>query len=167
MAALIKVLKNTELDVSIKVKTDGDATAVITREMLCFKPDPITATINQDDRSTQFQRLKENSGLYILKVQWSGISQDGHAVLYRGATHDLEHQIMNVCVGDTCQFDLEGQDHTPDTEYYQDDIELDITGPCTFYIRLRKVNYKHFSGEYADYGAFEDDSIEGPKVDTL
>lgn len=163
MAAIVKVLRNTELDASIKIKTDGDATAVITKEMLCFKPDPITCKIDETNESSRFQQLKPTSGLNILKMQWSGKSQEGHAVIYRGPTHDLEHQIMSVCVGDTCQFDLEGQDHTPDVEYYQDDIEFEITGSVTFYIRLRKVDYNHFAGEYGDYGAYEDDNVLGPK----
>ncbi len=160
MAILAKVLKNTELDAVLKIKSDKDGGSItITKEMLCYRPADQRCVI--DDKSIRFQDYVDKSSMSIVCMEWAGYTQDGSGRLYRGGK-DLEHTIATFCVGDTCQGDFQGQEMTPDIEYNRENLEFEFVGEITLWIRLRKRDFKNYAGEYATYGAFEDDSKRGP-----
>ena len=159
MAVIVKLLRNTELTTTIKIKSDAQGGQVdVTKELLCFKPEKGSC---KSDESQRFQEVTDKSEFNILSMQWAGHNQEGSGRLYRGGT-DLEHEIMSFCVGDTCQLDLEGQENAPDIEYNTEDMTFQLTGELTIYLRIRKHFFKNYSGEHASYGAFEDESVPGP-----
>jgi len=164
MAAIIKILQNSEQDATIKVKTDSSGgSATITKEMLCYRPKPHSCEPSTDAKD-RFQDFNERSCFSIRAAQWGSRSQDGTGgVIYRSDTHDLEHEITAFCAGDTCQYDFLGQDLPADCEYDNEDMTVEIEGELTMYLRLRKTGFINYAGEYATYGAFEDDTKLGPK----
>lgn len=163
MAAVIKVLKNSELEAIIKVKSDSEGgTVKLTKEMLCYRPQPFTCVIDESDMKQRFEDVGDRSEIAILAMQWSGFSQEGAGRIYRGDTLDLEHQVASFCVGDTCQYEFLGDEMVSEHEYSRDDLTFELKGEVTVWVKLRKYRFVHYSGEYATYGAFEDDSQRGP-----
>lgn len=164
MAVIVKLLRNTELTATLKIKSDAQGGQVtVTRDMLCYKPEPVTCKIVNDEKY-RFQKVKENSDFNIINMQWAGYSQEGSGRIYRGGTV-LDNEILSFCVGDTCQLDLEGQENAPDIEYNTEDMTFAIKGELTIYMRVRKHHYLNYSGEHASYGAFEDESVPGPALE--
>lgn len=165
MTVLIKVLQNTEQDACIKIKSDSSGgSATLTREMLCYKPAPQTMTIDTSDASTRFQDVDDRrSGFTIRTAQWSGTVQDGSNIkIYRGDTQDLEHLIAAMCVGDTCQYEFMGQEMCCENEYDRMDMTFVVNGEIVMWLKIRKSQFKSYAGEYASYGAYEDDTKLGP-----
>lgn len=160
MATIVKILKNTELDAAIKVKSDSSGgEAIITKEMLCYKPDDESCAPGV---GYKFQDITDRSYMLVTDMHWSGFNQDGHGRMFRGGD-DLEHQIMAFCVGDTCQLDMQGQDAVPECEYRKEDIKFVLEGEMSLWLRIRKRNFANYSAEYASYGVYEDDTKRGPK----
>lgn len=164
MAIIVKILQNSEQDACVKVKADSSGgTAKITKEMLCYRPKLHSCTPSTDSVD-RFQDFDEKSIMTIRTMQWSGYTQEGGSGrIYRGDTLDLEHQIMSFCVGDTCQYEFLGQEMVADREYDLDDFTVELAGEMTLWIKLRKQNFKNYSGETAYYGVYEDDTRLGPK----
>ena len=70
---------------------------------------------------------------------------------------------MSFCVGDTCQYEFMGQEMVADTEYDNENMTVVLEGEMTLWIKIRKTNFKNYSGEYAWYGQYEDETKLGPK----
>ena len=164
MAIIVKILQNGEQDACIKVKSDSaGGSATITKEMLCYRPVIHTATPSTDQKD-RFQDYDEKSLFSIRSMQWSGYTQENsHGRIYRSDTQDLEHEIMSFCVGDTCQYEFMGQEMVADTEYDNENMTIVLEGEMTLWIKIRKTNFKNYSGEYAWYGQYEDETKLGPK----
>lgn len=164
MAIIVKILQNSEQDACIKVKSDASGgTFTLTKEMLCYRPKIHTCAISTDQQD-RFQNFNEKSVFTLRTMQWSGYTQEGgHGRIYRSATQDLEHEIASFCVGDTCQYEFMGQEMVADGEYDNEDMTFVLEGEITMWIKLRKTNFINYSGEYADYGVYEDETKLGPK----
>lgn len=164
MAILVKILQNSEQNACIKIKSDSSGGSVtITKDMLCYRPKMYTCTPSTDAKD-RFQDYDEKTEFTIRVMQWSGYTQENsRGRIYRTATQDLEHQITCFCVGDTCQYEFMGQEMAPECEYSNEDMTVILEGEMTVWIKLRKTGFIHYSGEYADYGQYEDESKLGPK----
>lgn len=160
---IVKLLQNTEQDTCIKIKTDtAGGQITITKEMLCYRPKLHSCTPSTDEKD-RFQDYTDQSTFHIRNMQWSGYAQGVGGRVYRGSTLDLEHMIMSFCVGDTCQYEMMGQELAPEREYDQDDLTFDIGGEMTIWLKLRKSGFKNYGDETAYYGAYEDNTRLGPK----
>lgn len=166
MAIIVKILQNSEQDACVKVKSDSaGGTISLTKDDLCYRADPndYSGKIVKDERR-RFQNFSDKSLITIRSMQWSGYTQeDSHGRIYRGDTLDLEHEVMSFCVGDTCQYEFMGQEMVADGEYGNENLTIELKGEMTVWIKLRKTNFANYSGEYAWYGQYEDDSKFGPK----
>ena len=166
MAIIVKILQNSEQDACIKVKSDSaGGTITIPKEDFCYRINPNDHSGNLvKDPKYRFQDSNEKSLVTIRSMQWSGYTQENsHGRIYRGTTLDLEHEIMSFCVGDTCQYEFMGQEMVADSEYGTDDLTVELQGEMTLWIKLRKTNFVNYSGEYAWYGQYEDETKLGPK----
>ena len=169
MAAKKVLLKNTELEACIKIVTDGKSTEpeIVTFQMheFCFKPSSNTFKFTVDT-ANQFQQVgTKNPKLQLIHGQWSGINGDSHFRLYRGASttdRSIDALVMTGCVGDTTQLEFDSQAYCADGELIENPLIFEITGEMTLWFKLRKRDFESFAGEYATYGAFEDDSKRGP-----
>lgn len=163
----LKITKNVELESVLKIVTDerGGKDITVQLDDLCFKPDLRTYTPSKDSKD-RFQQLPEKykATCSILACQWSGKGGESFCRIYRGSK-DLEHLVATICVGDTCGLDFEGQTLPSDGEYGDLPLIFDITGEMSIWIRVRKLGFNSFSAENARWGAFEDDNVEGPRVD--
>lgn len=163
----IKFIKNTEQELCIKIvagEAEGEVNKVtLDFEQMCFKPDPETLGIS-DDESRRFQLIGENIPVTstLITAQWSGMNSGCYCNVYRG-TEDFEHKFAVFCVGDTCQLDFDGQEFPADGEYSHLPYIFEIHGPMCIWLKLNKHGFRNFAGEYARYGAFEDDTKRGPK----
>lgn len=145
MAVIVKVLRNAKESACVKIKSDtSGGTAQITKEMLCYKPQVESCTIDTSDQQSRFGNYDDKSSMYIRGAQWCGFSQDGSgARIYRGSTLDLEHLVISCCVGDTCQCEFYGQEMPADWEYQHEDITVECHGEMIIWLNLRKSNFYH------------------------
>lgn len=158
MSVISKLMRNVQLQAHIKIKSDEQGGSVtITKQQLTYKPGK---NCQFDSKQFKFQDVTDKSEIDILDMQWSGWTGTNGTITRGG--QDLQHTIAYFTVGDTTQLQLEGQTNICDHEYNRQDITFNLTGPMTIWIRLRKRNFKSYSGQYASYGAFEDDSRRGP-----
>lgn len=160
------LLKNTELEACIKIVTDGDAEVVISASELCYKPLPNTFEFS-DKPEDQFQQIgAKTPKIQLIHGQWSGVNGNSNFRLYRGVTDQdmsLATHVLTGCVGDTTQLEFDGQAYCADCELIENPyLIFKITGEMTLWFKLRKRDFESFAGEYATYGAFEDDSKRGP-----
>lgn len=187
MAIKVRCYKNTEQEVHLKIVADDnekDSVITIPLSSFCYKPDSNCvlkgvegdtttngSTWSGDEVKDQFE-VAENDDhkkweVSLLDMSWSGVQNESYVGrLYRGEDGkepDFDHEIMVFCNGDTCQLELDGLSFSSDREFINNNITFKIHGSMTIWSRWRKRNYKHFAGEYASYGAYEDDDKRGPK----
>ena len=160
------LLKNTELEACIKIVTDGNAVVTISASDLCYKPLPNTFEFNKEQEN-QFQQIgTKTPKIQLIHGQWSGLNGSCNFKLYRGTSESdksLATQVITGCVGDTTQLEFDSQAYCADCELIENPyLIFDITGEMTIWFKLRKRDFESFAGEYATYGAFEDDGKRGP-----
>lgn len=157
MTAEIKLLQNNENEAHIKIKNEsGSGTITLELSDLVYKP--VTDDFSFEiDRDQQFQDVTDHVNVSIRAAQWSGTSQDGNCVIKRGGKF-----VMGFCVGDTCQYEFMGQDMVADQEYADKDIEFDLHGNITIWIKLRKHGYINHV-ETGTYGVYDDETKVGRK----
>lgn len=170
MGYKIRLLKNTELEACIKIVTDNPVgkkeTIELDKTFLCYKPTAKTFELNKDP-ANQFQQIGAKvPSLQIIHGQWSGLNGDCNCRIYRCSDDQeeltLDNMIMTVCVGDTTQLEFDGQSYCADCELLENKLIFEVDGEMTLWFKLRKRDFESFAGEYATYGAFEDDKRRGP-----
>ena len=172
MAHKVVLLKNTELEACLKIVTDN---AVGTTEKVsvdlndfCFKPIEETCGINQET-ANQFQQIgtKIKPSVKLVHGQWSGLNGSCNCRIYRADKDDdelsIENLVATVCVGDTTQLEFDSQAYCADGELlHKQKLVFVVDGEMTLWFKFRKHGFESFAGEYATYGAFEDDKRRGP-----
>ena len=164
----LKIIKNTEQEVCIKIvageSVDEVNEVTLDFESLCFKPDQETLAISTEG-SDRFQEIDPNFPVTVSMIcaQWSGQNGNCYCNMYRGVK-DFEHKTAVFCVGDTCQLEFDGQEYPSDVEYSTLPLIFEIHGAMTLWVKMRKHGFRNFAGEYATYGAYEDDTKRGAKV---
>ena len=171
MAQKVVLLKNTELEACLKIVTDnavGDKVQVVVKlEDLCYKPTADTKSINNDPEN-QFQQIgKMVPSIKMVHGQWSGLNGNCNCRIYRRNDEseklDINTLIATVCVGDTTQLEFDSQAYCADGELStKQQLVFEIDGEMTLWFKFRKHGFESFAGEYASYGAFEDDKKRGP-----
>ena len=168
MASKVLLLKNTELEACLKIVASNAVgtteRVTITYEDLCFKPTANTLKLN-NDQINRFQQIGDRiiPSVTIVHGQWSGLNGSCNCRIYRGE-EKFDNLIATICVGDTTQLEFDSQAYCADGELkYEDKLIFVIDGEMTLWFKLRKHGFESFAGEYASYGAFEDDSKRGPK----
>lgn len=158
MAIIAKLMHNVQLQAHIKIKSDqSGGTVTITKQQLTRKPGK---NCQFDPAGFKFQDVTQKCEIDIINMQWSGWTGT-NGTLTRGGD-DLQHTVAYFTVGDTDQLQLQGQIMSSDREYSKQDISFTTTGPMTIWLRVRKRGFNSYSGQYASYGGFEDDSRRGP-----
>lgn len=142
MAVTKTVLKNTQQESIVKVAgTDGSATVDLSVDLLMAAQelDGSTQTVN------------------IVGVMWSGAT-GGQIQITRNST------VVKTMVAESGDYhDYSGQDMCPETTENTSDVVVTISGAqAECWLKLRKVaGFKSKSGEYAQYGAYEDEARVG------
>ncbi len=142
MAVTKTVLKNTHQESVIKVAgTDGSATVDLSVDLLMAAQalDGSTQTVN------------------IVGVMWSGATGGQISITRNGV-------VVKTMITDAGDYhDYSGQDMCPETTENASDIVVAISGAqAECWLKLRKAGgYKSKSGEYAQYGAYEDETRVG------
>ena len=142
MAVTKTVLKNTHQEAIVKIAGTSD-TAII----------DIQADILNSAQALDGDTQTVN----IVGVMWSGAT-NGQIQITRNST------IIKTMVTDAADYhDYSGQDMCPETTANTYDISVAISGAqAECWLKLRKVGgYKSKSGEYPQYGAYEDETRVG------
>lgn len=142
MAVVKTIMKNTHQETIVKVAgTDGSATIDLQTDLV--NPSQVV------DGATQT--------VSIVGVMWSGAT-GGQIQLTRN------NVIIKTMVAESGDYhDYSGQDMCPETIEAESDIVVTISGAqAECWLKLRKVSgYKSKSGEYAQYGSYEDETRVG------
>lgn len=166
MAIKKVLLKNTELEACLKIVAKNAVGTTeeieITPQELCFKPTADSYAFSSAAEN-QFQQVGTNitPSIKIIHGQWSGLNGNCNCRIYRGSK-DFDHLIMTICVGDTTQLEFDSQSYCAEYEWPHETLIFEIDGEMTLWFKLRKHGFESFAGEYASYGAFEDDNRRGP-----
>ena len=99
----------------------------------------------------------ETQTVTITGITWTGLT-DGIAVITRNSV-----PIASLQANAAGMLIFDGQTMPPDNIQPTQDIVVAITGAaCEVWLKLRKVSgYKSKSGEYPQYGAYEDETRVG------
>ena len=142
MAVTKTVIKNTHQESIVKVAgTAASATIDLQTDIL-----PTAQALDGDTQTVN-----------IVGVMWSGAT-GGQVQITRNGT------IVKTMVTDAADYhDYSGQDMCPETTDNTSDIVVTISGAqAECWLKLRKVGgYKSKSGEYPQYGAYEDETRVG------
>lgn len=143
MAVTKTVLKNTHQESIIRIAgTDGSATIDLQTDIL-----PSTQELDGTTQTTN-----------IVGIMWSGAA-GGQVQIARNSS------IIKTMITDAADYhDYSGQDMCPETTANTYDIVVTISGAqAECWLKVRKVGgYKsNKSGEYAQYGAYEDETRVG------
>lgn len=142
MAVTKTVLKQTHQETVVKVSgTDGSATIELDTDLIFAQ--------QEVDGSTQV--------VNIIGVMWSG-ADAGQVQITRGGS------VVKTMLAATADYhDYSGQDMCPESTNNTADIVVTISGAqAECWLKLRKVSgYKSRSGEYAQYGSYEDETRVG------
>ena len=142
MAVTKTIMKNTQQEAVVKIAgTAGSATIDLQTDIL--------ATPQALDGATQT--------VSIVGVMWSGETL-GKVQLTRNSV------VVKTMMADAADYhDYSGQDMIPESTEGTSDIVVTISGAqAECWLKLRKVSgYKSKSGEYAQYGSYEDETRVG------
>lgn len=118
----------------------------------------VTETIDLQTLMGSNQELDgDTQTVTIVGLTWTG-AIDGIATITRGTT-----TVTTLQANAAGMLYFDGQTMPPDNIEATKDIVVAITGAaCEVWLKLRKVSgYKSKSGEYASYGAYEDETRVG------
>ncbi len=160
MAIIKKLCYSTPHSSQVKIKTDESGGEIqVTLDELCYRSDPVTLDFNTDPKN-KFATVDKNfSRAFPVAVVWGGHSQEGKIRVYRGSK-DLEHLLFSACVGDTCEFDMEGDVIHADTEYSNKEFIFVIEKEVTLWMRIHKTGFRNYV-ETASFGIKDNESTFG------
>ena len=142
MAVTKTVMKNTQQEAIVKVAgSSASATIDLQTDILS------TAQVLDGDTQT----------VNIVGMMWSGATT-GQVQITRNTV-----VVMTLLADAANYYDFSGQDMMPETTENTSDIVVTISGAqAECWLKLRKVGgYKSKSGEYAQYGSYEDETRVG------
>lgn len=142
MAVTKTIVKNTHQEVVVKVAgTAGNTSIALATDLL--------NSAQALDGSTQTAT--------IIGLGWTGLLSSAITVTRGGAT------LFTVAGENSGYFDLDGQNLPPETINATSDVTVAIAGAeAQVWVKFRKVGgYKSKSGEYPQYGAYEDETRVG------
>lgn len=142
MAVTKTIVKNTHQEVVVKVAgTAASSTISLATDLL----NPAQAL----DGATQTAT--------IVGMGWTGLLSSAITVARNGAT------LFTIAGENSGYFDLDGQNLPPEALNATSDVVVTIAGAeAQCWIKFRKTGgYKSKSGEYAQYGSYEDETRVG------
>lgn len=135
-----------------KILSDGSGTAKLTLPELAYKPGA--------EKPFQVPFEKKPFMVTIKGVEWSG-EAGGITRIKRGG-----ERIMTLESSPQGLLQFDGQQFCAESCNAADDFEFEFGGaPMEVWLTLRKENYRSIGGEYAEYGAYEDEDRLGARTD--
>ena len=143
--AKIIFFKNSEQDVHMKVISEGGGGSI---------------DLTFDELASDIQEVTPNAKVTIRNVQWSG-EPDGILRIKRAG-----ERIMSLTSNPQGLMQFDGQQFCAESHNSKDGFTFEFEGsPMEAWIWLKKSDFKNKAGEYATYGAYEDDNRVGARTD--
>ena len=136
----------------VKVISDGSGSETLEISKLAYKP--------KTEKPFQVPYEKKPFAVTIKGVEWSG-ETGGLMRIKRGG-----ERIMTLESSPQGLLQFDGQQFCAESQNMTDDFEFEFGGaPMEAWLTLRKMNYRSIGGEYAEYGAYEDEDRLGARTD--